>query len=82
MIFRIFKTSWRVIPKEKPFEKYFEKPCEKAYIKDNGNGKIEWYIEINTLEDLIKLQKEVNEEFIFNVESPQPFIEIYDFWRE
>jgi SepF-like predicted cell division protein (DUF552 family) len=43
-------------------------------------------IEINSLEDLVNLQKDVVEELIvdFTSENPnhEPFIEIYDNWRE
>lgn len=78
MIFRIYRTNWQEIPREKP--------CEKAYFKELGNGDFEWNIEINTLEDLKELNKEVEEPLIlFNMRneySIQPSIEIYDTNRE
>lgn len=43
-------------------------------------------IEINSLEDLMNLQKDINEELIIDFtnenENHEPFIEIYDGYRE
>lgn len=76
MIFRIYKTSNHWFPTA-------NKPCKKAYIKSLGNGEFEWNVEINTLEDLIELQKEVKQEIIFESDSHrhQPFIEICDYYK-
>lgn len=57
-----------------------EKPCDSAYLA----GKDQWdkpvyKIKIDTLEDLIALIKEVDENLILNVDTS---IEIYDDWRE
>ena len=80
MIFRIYRTrdSWCTIQ---------EQPCKNAFCKDYGNYN-KWFIEINTLEDLKKLEKEVDNELIIRNmgctidESKslydQPYIEIYD----
>ena len=34
------------------------------------------------VKDLMKLQKEVNRELVLGIEDSQPFIEIYDCYRE
>lgn len=80
MIFRIYRTRdlWHL---KKP------QPCKNAFCKDCDNYN-DWFIEINTLEDLKKLENEVDKELIIrNIgctidESKslydQPYIEIYD----
>lgn len=69
MKFGITKTS-NVISTSKP------KPTEKAY----SEGK-KWYIEINTLEEIINLSRETRKELIINTDE-EPYIEIYDCFRE
>lgn len=52
------------------------------------NGRARTYIEINSLEDLEKLSKAVDKELIVDFRktgrnlNEEPFIEIYDDWRE
>jgi len=50
------------------------------------HGRTRTYIEINSLEDLEKISKAVNKELIVdfrkNSDNYEPFIEIYDTWRE
>lgn len=75
MIFKIYRTSDYYFPTE-------NKPCKKAYIVSHENGEFEWNVEINTLEDLIELQKEVAQDIIFESYCHKPFIEIYDYCRE
>ena len=44
-----------------------------------------WVVEINTLEDLLDLQQEVDDELIIDSKGPcdnLPYIEIYDGYRE
>lgn len=55
------------------------KPCDKAYVagKDKWDRPI-YKIKIDTLDDLIALIEEVDENLILNNLS----IEIYDDWRE
>lgn len=52
------------------------KYTEKKYLE----GK-KWYIEINTIEEIIKLSKETGRELIINTDE-EPYIEIYDCFRE
>jgi hypothetical protein len=57
-----------------------EAPCKRTtfeYAKLNPKFRI-WFIEINTLEELMNLQKEVNSNLIINDGT----IEIYDDYRE
>lgn len=56
------------------------KPCDNAYVagKDKWDRPI-YKIKIDTLEDLIALLKEVNENLILKEDLS---IEIYDDWRE
>lgn len=54
-------------------------PCSKAYRGDNNeNNYPQWYVDINTLEELQALQDEVNKALIVGKEH----IEIYDAYRE
>lgn len=56
-----------------------EQPCNKAYRGDNGEFNIpQWYIDINSLEDLQELIEEVKYPLIVSKET----IEIYDDYRE
>lgn len=89
MIFGIKRTSqW-----------FFEEdvaPCDKAFIKEFeryvGADKIQdkdWFIELNTLEDLLNLQEEIDEDIIisdyyytYNSIDVKHSIEIYDDYRE
>jgi len=50
------------------------KPCKSAY-----NRGLYWFVEINTLEELLALQKEVNEQIILRGDNS---ILIYDTWLE
>lgn len=74
MIFRIERAS--------DYGNYEKKPCENAYEVNEEAYESKWRIEINTLEDLMKLQKEVNVDLVLGVEDSQPYIEIYDDFRE
>ena len=56
-------------------------------IRNNHGDLVKTYIEINSLEDLEKLNKAVGHELIVDFISDknyidEPFIEIYDDWRE
>jgi len=69
------------------YEKQLQKYGYKVEEREGYYGKYEVStIEINSLEDLVNLQKDINEELIidFTSENPnhEPFIEIYDNWRE
>ena len=56
-----------------------EQPCSKAYRGDNDEfDNPQWYIDINSLEDLQELREEVKYSLIVSEE----FIEIYDDYRE
>ena len=48
-------------------------PCPTAY-KEGEN----WYIKIDTLEELLDFRREIDEELVFNLNT----IEIYDDYRE
>ena len=56
-------------------------------IKDEY-GRLLTYIEINSLEDLAKLSEVVDHELVVDFRKTrenfrdEPFIEIYDYWRE
>lgn len=56
-----------------------KQPCKNAY-KENGF----WYIDIETLEELLNLSKGIDEELIVSSEgaNDEPYIEIYDDYRE
>ena len=79
MIFEIRKVS-SLPPK---------KPCKNVWSKKNKCGYECWYVEINTLEDLAKLEKEVKHALILrNIDSSiededcEPSITIYDDYIE
>lgn len=78
MTFRITKTS-NHLHTDQP------KPCKNAkkIVEMDSLWRYEiirweWEVEINTLEELLDLQKEVGEELIISDE----YIEIYDAYRE
>ena len=76
MLFKITKASY--FTNELAFEERFKeenKPCKNAILKTYENGVKEWIIEVNTLEDLLALRKEVNEELIIGLNDT---ITIYD----
>lgn len=59
----------------------YPKPCEKAYLKPTGNGFYQfakWEVEINSLEDLLSLMKETDNELILSEDR----IIIYDDYVE
>lgn len=71
MTYKIFKTS--------SFGYDGQPPCSKAYRGENDEYNYpQWYVEIDTLEELQQLQKEVKTPLIVGVET----IEIYDSYRE
>ena len=82
MIFNIYRTSNIIFSENKP-------PCDKAFIKEfEGHGK-DWFIELNTLEDLLSFKEEVNEPIIIsddlwkgNKIDIEHSIKIYDDYRE
>lgn len=57
-----------------------EKPCENAKLDNEVNlwGDKQWYIEINTIEELMAFKREVGVPIIIRDNS----IEIYDDYRE
>lgn len=76
MTFRIFKTSDYLHTDQ-------SKPCKNAkkIVEMDSLSRYEiirWEVEINTLEELLDLQKEVGEELIIS----DGYIEIYDDYRE
>lgn len=82
MKFRIKRTS--------DFFAVENKPSKNAYggkpLKEDSDKHI-WYIDINTVEDLIQLRDEVEEPLIINTAwedelNGMPEIEIYDDYRE
>lgn len=89
MIFNIYRTSNFAVSEDKP-------PCDKAFIKEFerhvGADKIQdrdWFIELNTLEDLLNLKEETGEDVIisdsllrYNNINVEYSIEIYDSYRE
>jgi hypothetical protein len=54
----------------------------------NERGSLDTYIEINSMKDLVKLSEVVDQELIIDFRKDEknlygePFIEIYDDWRE
>lgn len=82
MIFNIYRTSNIIFSKNKP-------PCDKAFIKEfEGHGK-DWFIELNTLEELLSFKEEIGEPIIIdnnfwknNSIGVKYAIEIYDDYRE
>ena len=76
MLFKITKSSY--FTKEWAFGERFKeenKPCKNAILKTYENGVKEWTVEINTLEDLLYLRKEVNEELVIGLNDT---ITVYD----
>lgn len=78
MLFHVYRSSER----ENKLRKY----CFPIKMK-NGFGIIEdyWGIEINTIEELMKFKKHMNEDLILSVsyiDHKTPCIEIYDDYRE
>ena len=69
MKFRIAKASEYCVFKED------SKPCEKAFIHEYPTGEKVWMVEINTLEELMALRQEVNEELIIGLNN---WITVYD----
>lgn len=71
MIFKIERTSsWGYQE---------EAPCSNAYRGENDkNNYPQWFVEINTLEDLQMIQIEAKKPLILGIET----IEIYDAYRE
>lgn len=68
MKFRIEKASYYTTEWE--FNKRFNKdrkPCKNAVLKKDEYGIKAWWIEINSLEELLELRKEVNEELIIGL---------------
>lgn len=69
MLFKITKASY--FTNEWAFDERFKeenKPCKNAFIKVYSNkNEREWVVEINTLEELLALRNEVNEELIFGL---------------
>lgn len=57
-----------------------EKPCENAKLDNEVDlfGNKQWYIEINTIEELMAFKREVGVSIIIGSNS----IEIYDGYRE
>lgn len=81
MIFNIYRTSNVIFSENKP-------PCDKAFIKEFERRGKDWFIELNTLEDLLNLKEEVGEPVIIddfwkddNI-GVKYSIEIYDDYRE
>jgi hypothetical protein len=54
------------------------KPCKNAYEEKNIYGALLWYIDINSMEELIALIKEVDDKLIVSDED----ITIYDDYVE
>ena len=90
MIFNIYRTSNVIFSENKPpCDSENKPPCDKAFIKEfEGQGK-DWFIELNTLEDLLNLKEEVDEPVIINdfwknnnIDGVKYSIEIYDDYRE
>lgn len=68
MKFRIEKASYYTTEWE--FNKRFNndsKPCKNAVLEKDEHGIKAWTVEINSLEELLELRKEVNEELIIGL---------------
>ena len=68
MLFKITKASY--FTNEWSFSERFKeenKPCKDVVLKTYNNGEKEWTVEINTLEDLLAIRKEVNEELVIGL---------------
>lgn len=60
------------------------KPCEEAK-EETYNGVTVWFVEINTLEELLDFRNKYDRAIIIDtaIESPNIYsLEIYDNWRE
>lgn len=78
---RIYRTTgYR--PKEAPVEGAYAEIVDRT--PNNPGVAIwrEWFLDIETLEDLAELHKKVEHELVFFVNDGQPTIEIYDNYRE
>lgn len=92
MIFHIYRTNDFIFSKNNP-------PCDKAFIKEferhewgNKYKMVQtkaWFIELNTLEDLLNFKEEVGEDIIISDDfykdnniGVKYSIEIYDNYRE
>ena len=76
MKFRIEKASYYTTEWE--FNKRFNKeskPCRNTVLEKDDYGIKSWTVEIDSLEDLMALRKEVNEELIIGLNG---VITIYD----
>lgn len=71
---------------------YDKKPCEQAKVETHTDGDgFNWYVQVNTLEELCALQDEIGSELIFGIgevrKGPDKYekvymLEIYDDYRE
>ena len=65
-----------------------EKPCQEAYkekyVSDNGNKYIGWFIDINSLDELLELKEKYGDIIITNniLNQDRLELEIYDTLRE
>lgn len=89
MIFSIYRTSNIIFSEDNP-------PCNKAFVKEFILGNKykmvqnkDWFIELNTLEDLLNFKEEVGEPIIIDDDfrkdnniGVKHSIEIYDDYRE
>lgn len=88
MLFKLTRTSLLFNERKKPLddERVFEK--KKTYTETDGKRKFNlsesagWFIELNTLEELIELMNQVEDELIITSEDDMLTIEIYDYYRE
>lgn len=75
MTYNIYRTTYIYYSKLKD-----NKPCEKAYKGEPDRwGDIQWYIDIDSLDDIQALIDEVGEDIIIKKDGE---IEIYDDYRE
>ena len=80
MLFKIIKASYFM--NEWAFEERFKeenKPCKNAFRKVYENNRQEWVVEINSLEDLLAIRNEVNEELVIGLNDT---ITVYDDYIE
>lgn len=92
MIFNIYRTNNFIFFEDNP-------PCNKAFVKEFKRPVLgdkykmvqnkDWFIELNTLEDLLNFKEEVGEPIIINDDFGEDnnigvkySIEIYDNYRE
>lgn len=84
MLFKIYATS-RENSAYKPCNNAKLIHCEIGRKKNDYPWKkniYQWAVDINSVEDLINLHKELDEEIIIDSENDGYTIEIYDTWRE